>query len=575
LVFNYSTLPRAFPRKFVPATFRFEWPELDSLYATLEKRPIGTTADIEKWLADEGELDAVIGEQRSLRYVNYSRQTDNNEYEKAYTEYIEVIEPKLKLANFKLLEKFLASPKRSSLPEEYQMTVKRRTNELEIFREENVDLEKKDASLGQEYQRVMGAMTVMYKGEERTLQQMIKFEEETDRDVRKEAWELSSARALKDSPTIEGIYGKMVEIRHKVARNAGFANYRDYIFRKKERFDYTPDDCIRFHSAVEDYFVPLSREIDRERKEKLGLDELRPWDLRVDVEGRPPLSPFRTSEELVDGCSRIIGEVDEQLHGFFRKMADLDLLDLQSRKGKAPGGFQEDFSEVKLPFIFMNAAGRDNDVRTLLHESGHSFHTFLMREHDLPYFNSGANLPLEFAEVASTSIELIGSGHMRGSFYGEEEARRSNRAEVASTIKLFTWVATIDAFQHWVYTHPEALAEERVEEWVKTFRRFAGSEEWDGYSEHLRYRWQRQLHLFEVPFYYIEYGIANLGALGIWFHYRREPAEAIRAYKAALSLGSSKPLPELFQAAGVPWDMGPGIVRKYAAELKSVLQEYS
>jgi oligoendopeptidase F len=455
------------------------------------------------------------------------------------------------------------------------MTLKRRTNELEIFREENVDLEKKDAALGQEYQRVMGAMTVMYKGEERTLQQMIKFEEQTDGDVRKEAWELSNARALRDSSTIENIYGKMVEMRHEVARNAGFANYRDYIFRKKERFDYTPDDCIRFHSAVEDYFVPLSREIDRERKEKLGLDELRPWDLRVDIEGRPPLSPFRTSQELVEGCSRIIGDVDEQLHGYFRKMSDLDLLDLQSRKGKAPGGFQEDFSEVKLPFIFMNAAGRDNDVRTLLHESGHSFHTFLMRERGLPYYNSGANLPLEFAEVASTSIELIGSGHMRGSFYGEEEARRSNRAEVISTIKLFTWVATIDSFQHWVYTHPVKSAEERLEEWVRTYRRFAGSEDWEGYPQHLRYRWQRQLHLFEVPFYYIEYGIANLGALGIWFQYRREPAEAIRAYKSALSLGSSKPLPELFQAAGVPWDMGPSVVEKYAEELKNVLQEYS
>ena len=575
MVFNYSALPREFPRKFVPSTLKFEWTELDPLYSTLEKLPIGTTAEIEKWLSDEGELDSVVSEQRSLRYVNYSRQTDNDEYEKAYTEYIEVLEPKLKLANFKLLKKFVVALQRRNLPEEYRMTVKRRTNEVEIFREENVELEKKDAALGQEYQRLMGAMTVKYKGEERTLQQMIKFEEQTDRNVRKEAWELSNARASKDSSTIESIYGKMVVIRHEVAVNAGFANYRDYIFRKKERFDYTPDDCIRFHSAVEEYFVPLSREIDGERKEKLSLDELRPWDLRVDIDGRPPLAPFQTSSELVEGCSQIIKQLDPQLHAFFRKMADLDLLDLQSRKGKAPGGFQEDFSEVKLPFIFMNAAGRDNDVRTLLHESGHSFHTFLMREHGLPYYNSGANLPLEFAEVASTSMELIGSDHMVGSFYDNEEAKRSNRAEVISTIKLFTWVATIDAFQHWVYTHPDVSAEEKVEAWVNTFKRFAGSEDWEGYSEHLRYRWQRQLHLFEVPFYYIEYGIANLGALGLWFRYRKEPTEAIRAYKSALSLGSSKPLPELFQAAGVPWDMGPGVVKKYSAELKNVLQEYS
>ena len=246
------------------------------------------------------------------------------------------------------------------------------------------------------------------------------------------------------------IYTDMVGLRDSVARNAGFGNYRDYIFVKKDRFDYTPSDCEAFHRGVEEHIVPLSREIDRQRKERLGVDELRPWDLRVDPGGRPPLSPFQDSAELVGKAKKVVDQVDGELSGYFSQMAELNLLDLESRKGKAPGGYQEDLAEARLPFIFMNAARRDNDVRTLLHESGHSFHTILMRKRGLPYFNANANLPLEFAEVASISMEIVSGERYEGVFYNREDAARSNFEEAVANVKLFAWVATVDAFQHWV-----------------------------------------------------------------------------------------------------------------------------
>ncbi|MDE1852802.1 MAG: M3 family oligoendopeptidase [Thaumarchaeota archaeon] len=575
MVFDYSMLPREFQRHYLPAGIRFEWDDLSKAYGELASRSIASSSDLEKWLLDEAELDSYIYEQRTIRYINSTRQTDNPEFTRAYELYTEELEPKIKVANFGLLKKYSTSPFRSQLPrDEYALDGRRRESAVSIFRPENVELEKQDSTLAQKYQRMIGAMTVNFRGQERTLQQMSKFYEETDRKVREEAWRLADQRALKDSASLDVIFDEMVRLRDKEARNAGFKDYREYIFVKKDRFDYTSDDCLKFHRAVEESFVPLSREMDRRRQEKLGVDVLRPWDLRTDPERRPPLSPFDDAAGLVEGASKVLAKVDPQLSGYFSQMVKLDLLDLDSRKGKAPGGYQEELTEARLPFIFMNAAKRDNDVRTLLHESGHSFQTFLMREKGLPYFNANANLPLEFAEVASMSMEIISGEHYEGIYYDKDEAKRSNREEAVSNVKLFTWVATIDAFQHWVYTHPGHTHEERAKAWTETFNRFSGLESYEGLEPSRAYRWQRQLHIFEVPFYYIEYGIALTGALGIWAHYRRNPKVAIEAYKAALSLGAVKPLPELFSAAGVQWDLGPSALRKLVGELRTAIKEY-
>ena len=575
MVFDYPSLPRDFKRHYLPRELPFEWSELSRVFDELSSRKIGTSADLERWMLDESELSAYIYEQRALRYINTTRQTDNPDYTKAYEEYLEEIEPRVKVASFNLQKKYVDSKHRGGLPKpEYALEDKRRQSAASIFRPENVGLEREDSTLGQEYMRIIGAMTVEFRGQERTLQQMSKFYEETDRKVREEAWRLADRRALKDSVKLDELYDQMVSIRDREARNAGFENYLEYAFVKKDRFDYTPGDCVRFHEAVERHMVPLSHELDRERQETLGVDVLRPWDLKVDPEGRSPLSPFEDAAGLLRGAALVVRRIDPQLSGYFARMVELQLLDLESRKGKAPGGYQDELSEVRLPFIFMNAAKRDGDVRTLLHESGHSFHTFLMREKGLPFFNANASLPMEFAEVASTTMELISGEHYDGAFYNTEGARRSKWEEAIGNVKLFTWVATIDAFQHWVYTHPQHTHEERAEAWVNIFNRFAGLESYDGLEASRSYRWHRQLHLFEVPFYYIEYGIALTGALGIWSRYRSDRREAIGAYKEALSLGASRSLPELFGAAGLNWDFGPTALKRHAELLRSAIREF-
>ena len=575
MVFDYPSLPRDFKRRYLAEVTGFEWGVLSKFYSELSSRRIASAADLEKWMLDQAELDSYVYEQRSVRYINSTLQTDNPEFTRAYQEYVDELEPKIKVANFGLLKKYAETTHRAKLPRKtYALEDRRRLDALRIFREANVELEKQDSNLSQAYLRTMGAMTVTFRGEERTLQQMSKFYEEPDRATREEAWRLADGRAVRDHDAIDGIYDKMVALRDKVAKNAGFANFRDYIFVKKNRFDYTPADCERFHLGVEKYIVPLSREIDRMRKERLRVGTLRPWDMRVDPAGRPPLSPFQDAAGLVGGARKVAAKIDPELAGYFERMADLQLLDVESRKGKAPGGYQEELTEVRLPFIFMNAAKRDSDVRTLLHEAGHSFHTFLMRKGRIPYFNANANLPLEFAEVASTSMEIISGASYEGVFYDREEAARSNFEEAVGNVKLFTWVATVDAFQHWVYTHPDHTRQERAAAWVKTLNRFCGLESYEGLEDSRTYRWHRQLHFFEVPFYYIEYGIALTGALGVWGRYRKDRKDAIAAYKSALSLGASRPLPELFHAAGLRWGFGPPELEGLARGLRKALAEY-
>ena len=575
MVFDYSALPRDFKRRYLPPQIRFDWEDLNGIFEELRNRPLGSAAELERWLSDEAELDAYVYEQRAVRYFNSTRQTDNPEYTKAYEEYTEILEPRIKLASFELLRKYVSSPSRSHLPYQiYELEDRRRQSAFSIFREANVDLEREESTLSQKYFRTTGAMTVTYRGQERTLQQMSRFYEEPDRSTREEAWRLSSQRALADSDSLDSIYTNMIALRDKIARNAGFDSYRDYVFVKKDRFDYSPKECEEFHRAVEEVMVPLSRDIDRARADRMGVDVLRPWDLAVDPAGKPALRPFEEISGLVSGSGKVLSKVDGELSSYFESMVRLELLDLDSRKGKAPGGYQEELAEIRYPFIFMNATGKDDDVRTLLHESGHSFHTFLMRKAMVPFFNGGANMPMEFAEVASMSMEIITGEHYEGTFYSKEDAKRSNWKESVDNVKLFAWVATIDAFQQWVYTHPVHTTDERVKAWVSTFNRFCGLESYEGLESNRAYRWQRQLHIFEVPFYYIEYGIALTGALGVWSHYRKDPKDAIEAYKNALSLGCARPLPELFEAAGVEWGFGPGALRRIAGELHSAIKEY-
>ena len=567
--FDYSHLPREYPRQFLPTNIDLtDLNGLKELFQNLQNRTVHSASDLEKWLKDESELASALAEEQSIRYARMTCQTDDPAREKDYLLFIENVEPAAKIGFSQLDRKYLGTPARKNLPlDEYYVLNRKRENNVALFREENVELEKEETKLAQSFQKTTGAMTVLYEGHERTMQQMGRFLEEPDRSVREKTWLLAESRRQKDKDTLNQIYDQLIALRQRIAENAGFDNYRDYIFRKKERFDYTPEDCFRYHEAVEEHIVPLIHELDKERSQGLRVEPLRPWDLAVDPKGRPALHPFKTSSELVQGCIMVFDKVNPEFATKLRRMASLNLLDLESRKGKAPGGYNMELSEIRLPFVFMNAVGRDGDVWTLLHESGHAFHVFAMRDKRFPYQYRSENVPLEIAEVASQAMEIIGGEHLEGTFYSKEDAARSKREHLASIVKLLAWIATIDAFQHWIYTNPNHTREDRQDQWVRFRKRFGGAESWVGHEEFLRSQWQRQLHLFEVPFYYIEYGIAFMGALGLWTRYRKDPRAAISAYQRALALGGSKPLPELFKAADLPFDFGPRTIEPYAKEL--------
>ncbi len=554
---------------FVAEDFRLRsWDDLEPCFAKLKGRPLETKEDAERWLADLSELLSVIFEERSVRYIRMTCDTANGEYERAYLRFVEEIEPKLKPAMQRLMEKFVRSPAAGELPEDrYFVLLRSFRNQVELFREENVPLEVQEQKLTQRYQKITGAMTVTIKGQELTLQQAARYLEDPDRGVRRDAWEKIAERRLRDRDELNGLFDELLSLRQRIAANAGFDDYRAYAFRKRERFDYTPGDCEAFHAAVERYVVPVLVSLQEKRKAELGVKRLRPWDLEVDPSGKPPLRPFEDTKELVEGVSEIFERLDRELGELFSILPRYRLLDLESRKGKAPGGYQATLAERRLPFIFMNAAGRHRDLRTLLHESGHSFHTLLSREEPLIFLRRP---PLEFAEVASMSMELLTHPHL-DVFYSREDLERARRQHLEGIVTLLTWIATVDAFQHWIYTHPRHTSKERAKVWAELRRRFGGIVDWEGYEEVLGWEWHRQLHIFLYPFYYIEYGIAQLGALGILEMAQRDRAGTLERYKRALSLGGSRPLPELFRVAGIEFDLGERSVSRAGALLRDVL----
>jgi oligoendopeptidase F len=422
---SLTGLPSEFPRRFVPDTIDLgDWDQIKPLLDDLEHRSIKTAPELEQWLLDNSELGAAIGEEAAVRRIRMTCDTENEEYRKAYFHFVENILPKLKEYGHRLNVKYVQSPARDSLPRPRYFVYDRSTvNQVEIFREENIPLITETIKLSQKYQVIAGAQTVHFDGREQTLQQMAKYLEEPDRSIRQSAWEKSEERRLQDREALNELYDQLIALRQKIAQNAGFANYRDYVFKAFERFDYTPQECFRYHEAVEKYIVPLMRELQKKRQRELGLAELRPWDLAVDPQGRPPLRPFQKAQELIAGCQEIFSRLDSELGAQFRRMAELNLFDLESRKGKAPGGYQATLTERRLPFIFMNAVGRNADLRTMLHESGHAFHTMATRHESLLSYR---HAPTEFSEVASMGMELLSKPYLTV-FYSPEEAERSAR----------------------------------------------------------------------------------------------------------------------------------------------------
>lgn len=567
----FKNLPAYKPRHFVPRKIDLgNWEKVGPLLDLLENRAAKckTVAQFEQWILDGGELSAALDEESSRRYIAMTCHTDNAAAEKSFLHFVEVIEPQLKPRQFKLAQIYLDHPLRKKLPKKRYEVFDRNTALLvELFRPENVQLETEEAKLGQQYQKLSGALTVQFRGEEKTLVQMGRYLEEPDRALRQEAWELVAKRRLQEKDKFEEMFEQMLKLREQIARNAGFKNYLTYAFRARGRFDYTPADCIKFHNAIEKQVVPLLADLQAARKKQLQLKALRPWDLSVDPLNRPPLRPFEKVDGMVLSTQRVFDRLDRDLAAGFKTMKKLRLLDLDNRKGKAPGGYQSTLNESRLPFIFMNAVGIQRDVETILHEAGHAFHALATQEEDIYGYR---HAPIEFCEVASMSMELLGNEFIE-SYYNPADARRARHDHLEGIIEIFPWIATVDAFQHWIYSHPGHTRAQRQKAWIDLMKRFGGDTDWKGYEDVRASLWHRQLHIFLHPFYYIEYGIAQLGALQVWANSKKNKAKALRDYKRSLALGGSRPLPELFKAAGCPFDFSEKTVKPLVKLVNSEL----
>ena len=556
---------------FVPAILDgSKWSALEPYYAQLIGRTLHDADSLERLLLDRSELDAAAEEAAANLYIQMTRHTDDELARKRYLEFVEAVEPELKKVAFALDRKIVECPFAQQLDQQrYGVLLRGLRRSVELFREANIPIETEVTKLDQKYSEINGAMTVTFDGQERTLPQMAKYLEETDRERRRQSWEAVSARRLQDADRINDLFEEMLKLRHQIALNAGFPNYRDFQHARMQRFDYTPADCERFHEGAEKVCVPLLRKLNAERARALGLPRLRPWDLKVDIKGRGPLKPFEGAQELVDRSSAIFHRMDPELGHMFDSMREGDCLDLESRKGKAPGGYQYQRQRSRSPFIFMNAAGLHRDVITMVHEAGHAFHSILCAHDPLVAYRGS---PMEFAEVASMSMELLTFPYLE-EFYSPGDADRARRDHLESLSTMLPWIATIDAFQHWVYLNPTHTRKDREQYWVHLNERFGSDVDWTGHEDSLRSMWHRQLHVFGLPFYYIEYGIAQLGALQMWQQSRRHAPDALGSYKKGLALGASRPLPDLFKASGLNFSFGPDTMGELMQEVGGVLDK--
>ncbi len=553
----YSADIKKLPRTFLPPDFVVtDWASLEPYFKNLLERDITDKASLEQWLKDQSELEAAVSEDACWRQIKMTCDTENKELEEAFNYFCLQIQPQIQPMADALNKKLMATPFLNELEKErYHTYLRSIRKSIELFREENIPLQAEAAVLQQQFGQITGAMMVTVNGEEYTLQQAAKFLESPDRKLREEVYRKIQDRRLQDKDKLDELYDKLITLRNKEAQNAGFDNYRDYRFKELGRFDYTKEDCFQFHAAVKQHVLPLVNDIYKKKQQQLGLDELRPWDLDAQPEGQQPLRPFKTGEELLQKSIACFNELRPFFGQCLQKMKELQHLDLESRKGKAPGGYNCPLAESGAPFIFMNAAGQMHDVTTMVHEGGHAVHSFLAHPLTL---NGFKEYPMEIAEVASMAMELFSMDHWDVFFDNAEDLARAKEHQLERVISIFPWIAIIDKFQHWVYEHPVHTHEERTAAWVAVLKEFQdGVVNYEGLDNYRSNAWQRQLHLFEVPFYYIEYGIAQLGAIGMWKQYKANPQQALDNYCNALSLGGTKTLPELYKTAGLEFDFSP------------------
>ncbi|WP_342648656.1 M3 family oligoendopeptidase [Mucilaginibacter sp. CSA2-8R] len=559
-------------RKYIPAQLQTNWENLEPLFKELSERPINSVTDLEQWLQDRSELEAALEEDFAWRYIRMTCDTTNEELLQKFQYFATEIEPNIAPYNNELNKKLIDNEYLDQLDQDkYFVYLRSIRKSLELFREENIPIQTQIQVEQQKYQSITGAMSVQIGDKEFTLEQAAALLKDTDRAKRQEAWEKITARRLQDKQPLNELFDLLLVLRHKVALNAGFENFRDYMFQALGRFDYTPQDCYNFHEAIETEVVPVLREQAQRRREALHQETLKPWDMDVDITGKPALKPFQNGADLVDKSIECFNRINPYLGERLEIMKANGLFDVESRKGKAPGGYNYPLAETGAPFIFMNSANTFRDLTTMVHEGGHAVHTFLTADLEL---NDFKHCPSEVAELASMSMELISMDNWDVYFNNEEELKRAKRDQLIDVLKTLPWVAVVDQFQHWLYTNPDHTDVQRTEAWVQIYERFgAGFIDWSEHQDAEANLWQKQLHIFEVPFYYIEYGMAQLGAIAVWKNYKENPEKGLQQYLDALKLGYTKTIKEIYETAGIQFDFSAAYVKELAAFVKSELEK--
>jgi len=527
-----------------------DWEKIQPLFQQLQDIEL-TEGALDAWMEQWSDLRKLVNERYARLSLAVNLDTKDEEAEKRYHEFIENVYPSTIAADQLLKEKLLES---GLIPAGMELALKKMRTEADLFREENLPLMTEESKLGTQYDKIFGAQTVEWKGEELTLEQVKAALVTTDREVRKELWELLSQRQLEDREAANKLWVKFMDIREELAANAGFPDYRAFRWQQQLRLDYSPQESQQFLDAVKKEVVPAATRTYERYKTRLGIEQVRPWDLinNQTTFSLPAIMAFETEDEFTDRVGKILSCLDPVLGGYFELMQKDELLNLMNRKGKAPGGFCTEFATEGKPFIFMNAVGRSQDLRVLFHESGHAFHVYECSH--LPYHHQW-QVGMEFAEVASTAMELLAAPYLaedQGGFMSTEDAARTRLLNLEEKLLFWPYMAVVVAFQHWVYLNHKVASQPDAcdEKWGELIDLYMPGINWDGYEDVKKTGWHRKLHIFHVPFYYIEYGLAALGAFQIWENAQKDQKKALIQYRQALALGGTASLPELYKTAG-------------------------
>ena len=569
---NTISIPTRPIRKFVPEDLIIDsWDKIKSLFDNLVEREISSATELEKWLLDQSELSSVLEEDMAWRYIKMNIDTTDKELGERFSFWIKEISPNTAPYSHKLNVKLIECPFLKELDQEkYRIYLRSVKKQIEIFREENIPLFTIMEEKQQQYGALSAKMSIEVDGEKMTMQKAAQLLKSTDRAKREEVYNKISNRRLQDEKALDDLFDELIDLRQQIAKNAGFDNYRDYMFAAMGRFDYTPKDCFSFHDAIAQEIVPIINSFEQKRKDKLGYTSYKPWDTAVDVDGLAPLKPFEGGAELTD----LSVECFKRLRPYFGEclstMKAMKHLDLESKNGKAPGGFMYPLYEIGVPFIYMNAVGSQRDLVTMVHEGGHAVHSFLSRDLSLTEFKS---TPSEVAELASMAMELLSMDHWDVFYKNADDLKRAKLEQLEKALETLPWVASIDKFQHWIYT-TEHTAKERKEQWLKINSKLGNQViNWEGEENALANLWQKQLHLYEVPFYYIEYGMAQLGAIAMWRSYKDLGEQGLDNYMDALKLGYTKTIGEIYEKAGIKFDFSASYVKELADFIKEELEK--